>query len=102
MSKETMRYRTWILGVESMGKADFLWLKGLNIDIRIDAPMKEFDSFGGQTHRLHGKPMYTCDTTTDKQRDMLILKYGNDAILLAETVVLPNTMTEAVLKEVSW
>ncbi len=94
MGHEPITYRTWLLTVDTIGEADFLWLRGFEIPIRIDRPTQEFDSFGGQTHKIYGKPLYTCDTTTDKQRDMLILKYGNQAVLLSETLVTPGTICE--------
>lgn len=102
MSSEPKMYRTWLLTIDTVEKADFLWLKGFDIPIRIDAPEQEFDSLGGRSHKIYGKPMYTCDTTTDKQRDMLILKYGNNAVLLSEEIVLPGTMSTCTLSGVTW
>ena len=101
-TNEPVRYRTWLLARETVGEDDFKWLNAFNIPIRIDAPAHEFDSFGGTTHKVYGKPLYTMDTTTDKQRDMLVLKYGNDAVLLSEELVIPGTMSTCTLKGVSW
>jgi len=100
LGHEPIKYRTWILNIETVNEADFKWLKAFDIPIRVDRPEQEFDSFGGQTHKIYGKPMYTVDTTTDKQRDMLVLKYGNDAILLSEDIVLPGTISTCMLSEI--
>lgn len=102
MGHEPKQYRTWLLARESVGEDDFKWLKAFDISIRVDAPTQEFDSFGGTTHKIYGKPLYTMDTTTDKQRDMLILKYGNDVVLLSEEIVLPGTMSTCTLSGISW
>lgn len=101
-SHEPKQYRTWLLAVESVGEADFKWLKAFDMSIRIDQPSQEFDSIGGRTHRVYGKPLYTVDTTTDKQRDMLVLKYGNAAVLLSEEIVLPGSMSECTLSSITW
>lgn len=93
MGNHPQQYRSWLLAVETITEADFKWLKAFDIPIRIDRPEQEFDSYGGQTHKVYGKPMYTVDTTTDKQRDMLVLKYGRDAILLSDIVVSPGEMS---------
>lgn len=102
MSNETKVYRTWIINQDTIGEADFLWLKAFDIPIRVDAPSHEFTSVVGTIHHVYGRPTYTCDTTTDKQRDMLILKYGNNAILMQEEVVLPGTISSCVLSDIAW
>lgn len=102
MSNEPVRYRTWLIAQETITEADFVWLKAFDIPIRIDQPTQEFDSFGGTTHKVYGKPLYTCDTTTDKQRDMLVLKYGNTAVLLAEELVLPGSISTCALDGITW
>lgn len=101
-SHKPMKYRTWILARETVGEDDFKWLKAFDIPIRVDAPEKKFDTNSGKTYTVYGKPLYTLDTTTDKQRDMLVLKYGNDVVLLSEEVVLPGSMSECTLSGVTW
>lgn len=101
-SHEPMKYRTWLLARETVCEADFLWLKAFDIPIRIDQPTHEFTTTSGGTHKIAGKPMYTMDTTTDKQRDMLVLKYGNDVVLLSEEIVLPGTISTCTLSGVTW
>jgi hypothetical protein len=102
MSNEPMKYRTWLIAQEKIEEDDFKWLKAFDIPIRIDQPEQEFDSLGGRTHKISGKPLYTCDTTTDKQRDMLVLKYGNNAVLLSEEIVFPGSISTCTLSGISW
>jgi hypothetical protein len=97
-----MKYRTWIIAQETISEDDFKWLKAFDIPIRIDKPSHDFNDMNGGTKSIYGKPLYTCDTTTDKQRDMLILKYGNNAIMLREEVVFPGSMSTCVLSDISW
>lgn len=103
MSNETMKYRTWIIAQDKIEEDDFKWLEAFDIPIRIDRPEHTFaTSSGNSTHTIYGKPMYTCDTTTDKQRDMLVLKYGNKAVLLQEEIVFPGSMSTCVLSDITW
>lgn len=92
MTNETVKFRTWLLLQPTVGEDDFKWLKAFNIPIRIDRPEHTFETMSGSSHTVAGTPRYTIDTTTDKQRDMLILKYGNNVLLIQETTVLPNTI----------
>jgi len=101
-TNEAMKYRTWILAVETIGEDDFKWLKAFDIPIRIDRPGTEFNTASGRTHTIYGKAMYTCDTTTDKQRDMLVLKYGNNAVLLQEEIVFPGSISTCTLSSITW
>ena len=101
-SNEPMKYRTWILAVDNMGEADFKWLTAFDIPVRIEAPEHEFGTTNGGTHRIYGKKTITCDTTTDKQRDMLILKYGNDAVLIQEEIVFPGSISTCTLSSITW
>jgi hypothetical protein len=102
MSNEIKTYRTWILTVDNIGEADFKWLTAFNIPVRIEAPEHEFSTSNGGKHRIYGKKTITCDTTTDKQRDMLILKYGNDAVLIQEEHILPGTISTCTLSSITW
>ena len=103
MTPEPMKYRTWMLMVDSVGEADFKWLKAFDIPIRIEQPEHTFDTVNGKsTHTVYGKPKYTLDTTTDKQRDMVMLKYGNQAMLIQEEHVLPGSMSTCTLSGITW
>lgn len=102
MSNEVKTYRTWILAIDNIGEADFKWLHAFDIPVRIEAPEHKFDKQGGGTYMVYGKKTFTCDTMTDKQRDMLVLKYGNDAVLIQEEHVLPGTMSTCTLSTLTW
>lgn len=103
MTNEPMKYRTWMLMVESVDESDFKWLKAFDISIRIEAPEHTFDTVNGKsTHTVYGKPKYTLDTTNDKQRDMIVLKYGSQALLVQEEIVLPGTMSTCTLSGINW
>ena len=102
MSNEIKTYRTWMLTVESMDQSDFKWLHAFDIPVRIEKPEHTFDTASGRQHTVYGKPTYTIDTVNDKQRDMVILKYGNDAILIQEEHVLPGTISTCTLSTLTW
>ena len=103
LSNEPMTFRTWMLLVDSVGEADFKWLKAFGIQIKIDQPSHTFDTINGKsTHTVTGKPAYTLDTTTDKQRDMVVLKYGNQALLIQEEHVLPGSISTCTLDRIVW
>ena len=93
LSNEPMKYRTWLLVQDAIDESDFKWLKAFDIPIRIDNPTQAFSTVNDGIWLLADKPAYTVDTTTDKQRDMIVLKYGNSAVLIQESVVLPGTVS---------
>ena len=101
-TNKPMTFRTWKLLQETVGEDDFKWLKAFDIPIRIDRPEHTFSTSAGGTHTVYGKPNYTLDTTTDKQRDMLVLKYGNNILLLQEEHLLPNSMSMCTLDRINW
>jgi hypothetical protein len=103
MSNEPKKYRTWMLNSDYViGEDDFKWLMAFDIPIRIDKPEQTFTTASGRSHTIYGKANYTLDTTTDKQRDMLVLKYGNDIVLIQEEIVLPGTMSTCTLSDITW
>ena len=102
MSNEPKKYRTWMLLQETVDESDFKWLKAFDIPIRVDAPEHSFTTLSGGAHTVRGKPTYTLDTTTDKQRDMLVLKYGNSIMLLQEEIVMPGTVSTCTLSNITW
>lgn len=101
-TNKPMTFRTWMLLQDTVDEADFKWLKAFDIPIKIDRPSHTFDMSTGSTHTIYGKTKITLDTTTDKQRDMLILKYGNNVVLLSEEYVLPNSMSLCTLDRIDW
>lgn len=102
MSNEPRTYRTWQLLVDTMGEADFKWLHAFDIPVRIERPEYDINSASGRQHTVYGKPTYTIDTVNDKQRNMVVLKYGNQALLLQEQTVLPGTISTSTLSSLTW
>jgi len=103
MTNEPMTYRTWMLNSDYViGEDDFKWLKAFDIPIRIDKPEQTFETLSGRSHTIYGKPVYTLDTATDKQRNMLMLKYGADIVLLQEEHVMANSMSLCTLDRIVW
>lgn len=102
MTNEIKTYRTWVLAVESIDESDFKWLHAFGISVRIEKPEHTFDTASGRQHTVYGKPTYTIDTWTDKQRDMVVLKYGNEAVLIQEEHVLPGTVSTCTLDRIIW
>ena len=102
LSPETMVFRTWKLLVDSLNESDFVWLKSLEIPVSIDRPEHTFDVMGGGTQTIYGKASYSVETTTEKQRVMLLLKYSNTALLMQEEIVLPGTMSTCTLDRIVW
>ena len=85
---------------EDIIEADFIWLKALGIPIRIDQPTHDFEVMGGGTRKVYGKRTITLESTTDKQRNMIVLKYGNEAVLIQEETVLGLGM--CTLDRIDW
>ena len=102
MTNEPMKYRSWLLLQETVGEDDFKWLKAFDIPIRVDEPKHAFNTVNDGIWLVQGKVAYTLDTTTDKQRDMLILKYGSNVLLMQEEIVMPGTFSTCTLSGVSW
>ena len=101
-SNQVMKYRTWMILQNSMDESDFKWLHAFNIPVRVESPEHTFNTQIGTTHTVRGKPTYTIDTVNDKQRDMVVLKYGNNAVLIQEEHVLPGTISTCTLSTLTW
>ena len=102
LSPETMVFRTWKLLVDSLNESDFIWLESLGIPVSIDRPEHTFDTATGRKHTIYGKASYSVETTTEKQRAMLLLKYSDTAILIQEEILLPGTMSTCTLDRINW
>lgn len=102
LTDEVKTFRTWALMIDSVGEDDFKWLHGFGIPVRVEKPEHTFDTVGGRTHTVYGKPTFTIDTTTDKQRDMVVLKYGNLAVLIQEEHILPGSTSVCTLDRIVW
>ena len=102
-TNEPMTFRTWMLSSDYViGEDDFKWLMAFGIPIRIDKPEHTFETMSGSKRTVYGKPTYTLDTTTDKQRNMLMLKYGSDIVLIQEEHVMANSMSLCTLDRIVW
>ena len=97
-----VQYRTWVILQDSFDAADAKWIIGIGAFVHVNRPTHTFDTMDGRQHTIAGKPRIEVTTTTDKQRDMLMLKYGNSMLLVMEEYVLPNSMTTCTLKGVTW
>lgn len=102
MGNEPKMYRTWLLLQETVDESDFKWCTAFGIPMRIEKPEHTFDTTSGGKHTVYGKPKITLDTTTDKQRDMLVLKYGDSVLLIQEEWVMPGTMSTCTLDRIVW
>ena len=90
-----LRVQRWVLLQSEFDNSDMLWINGCGMEVFIDRPTHTFETSSGKTHTIAGTPRIEITTKTDKQRDMLVLKYGNNAILLSDFIVAPHsTMME--------
>jgi hypothetical protein len=89
----------WAIIQETFDETDARWIVGFGMRVHVDRPTHTFDTHGGGKHTIAGKPRIEVITKTDKQRDMLVLKYGQSAVLLSREFVLPNSTS---YNEVRW
>jgi hypothetical protein len=101
LSNEPMKFRVWKLTRTELNESDVKWLNGFDISFRLDRDRQTFETSRG-TYQYAGPNTITLDTTTDRQRDMIVLKYGSDAVLIQETIVLPGTLSTCTLSDISW
>lgn len=92
--------KRWMIVQDTFDESDAKWMIAFGIRMHIDSPTHTFDTASGGKHTIAGKPRIEVTTTTDKQRDMLVLKYGQSAVILSEEWVMPSQMS--TLKEVRW
>ena len=76
-------YKTWLIQQDDVSEDDILWLKGHNIQAIM--PHREVREivYGNQVYHYTGAVIrnFGAITTTKKQEDMLVLKYGNLALV---------------------
>lgn len=101
LSDEPIKFRVWKLTRTDLNESDVKWLKGLGISFRIESDEQTFETSKG-TYQYAGRNVITLDSNTDKQRNMIVLKYGNDAVLIQETIVLPGTLSTCTLDRIDW
>lgn len=97
-----VQYRTWVLMQDTFGPDDAKWIIGIGALVSVDRPTHTFDTMNGGKHTIAGKPKIEVTTTTDKQRDMLMLKYGDRMFLAMEEYVLPNSISTCTLSDINW
>ena len=85
--------RRWWINQDTFGEDDAKWMQAFEMQVHIDQPTHTFDTYGGQKKVITGKPRIEVTTTTDKQRDMLMLKYGENLLLIHQFVTLPNMVS---------
>ena len=74
-----------------MNESDFIWLKGLKCDVNCN-PKRTPVHWSGGTEYLYTGNEIVVTTYTQKQCDMLALKYGNDMTLMSYVVVAPGSV----------
>lgn len=99
LSNETMVFRVWKLNRTELNESDIKWLNGIGVAFRIESDRRSFETIKG-TYQYAGHHTITLDSSTDKQRNMIVLKYGNDAVIIQETIVIPGTMSTCTLDRI--
>lgn len=84
----------WLLLQDTIDVDDIKWIAGIGASVHVDQPSHTFDVMGGGTHRVAGKARIEVTTTTDKQRTMLVLKYGDRMIKLSEVFLTPYSTAQ--------
>lgn len=93
-TNKPIKTSVWTLLQDTFGPDDAKWIAGIGAFVHVDHPTHTFNTQCGGQHTVAGKPRIEITTTTDKQRDMLMLKYGDKLIKLSEVLVLPHSTTE--------
>ena len=79
----------WTILQDTFDESDAKWLIAFGMRVHVERPTHTFDTANGGKHTIAGKPRIEVTTTTDKQRDMLMLKYAQSAVILSEEWVMP-------------
>jgi hypothetical protein len=75
--------KIWIISRPRFTKADALLLNGLDCEYKMTESEPEEIHLHNQTYQYVGTiPKLTIVTTSDRQEDMLKLKYGDELLLL--------------------
>lgn len=94
ITNSTVKNTVWTLLQDSFGPDDAKWIVGIGATVNIDQPTHTFDSFAGKTFTVKAKPRIEIITTTDKQHNLLMLKYSDRIIKLSEVIVEPHSVME--------
>ncbi len=75
--------KIWSISRSSFTRADRLLLNGLDCEYKMTEPEPQEIQLHNQTYQYVGShPKLTIVTTSDRQEDMLKLKYGDELTLL--------------------
>jgi hypothetical protein len=94
--------KRWAIVQDTFDESDAKWIISFGMRVSVDRPTHTFDTMGGGRHTIAGKPRIEVVTTTDKQRNMLMLKYGASAILIQQEYVMPGSISSVNINEVRW
>lgn len=76
-------YKTWLIQQDTVSEDDLLWLKGHDIAAILPEYEVQEIVYGNQVWKFTGAQIknFGAVTTTKKQEDMLVLKYGTSLLL---------------------
>lgn len=77
-------YRVWALAINQITNNDVIWLKGLGVDVKVEALTNQVYSFGNKVTEYVTGHKIDVITTCEKQETMLKLKYGDNLVLKSE------------------
>jgi hypothetical protein len=72
---------TWALAIPKLEEHDIIWLKGLEVEVKVEALTNKVYTQGQMINKVVTGYKIDVVTTCEKQETMLKLKYGNDLIL---------------------
>jgi hypothetical protein len=74
------QYNIWALAVPKLEEHDMLWLKGLDVDVRLDIMTDKVYKKGYMVSERTSGYQIELTTTCTKQETMLKLKYGDKLV----------------------
>lgn len=75
-----IRVKRWVLNRTDLEEHDFLWIKG--IGARIDCTIRQVPwAMGNVAYTVAGNKEIVITTITDRQENMIQLKYSTDLVL---------------------
>lgn len=80
-----MGVSTWALAHNGFNESDYLWCKGLGVEIEVEILYNTVYSYGSETKMVAGKSI-RIKTTCEKQETMLKLKYADNLQLISKTL----------------
>lgn len=80
-----LQVKRWKLFQDDITTDDYLWITKLKCIVDIKNHTADVPWYGG-THQMHVRRDILIQTTTQKQEDMLQLKYGKNLLLMSMVV----------------